>query len=49
MLEKEIKFQEANSVDAALEKHVPIVKIEEQCPICKAPQEMFKPRHLIAK
>jgi rubrerythrin len=21
----------------------------EQCPICKAPQEMFKPRHLITK
>ena len=28
--EKEMKLQEANSVDAAVEKHVPIVKIEEQ-------------------
>jgi desulfoferrodoxin (superoxide reductase-like protein) len=37
MLEKEIKLQEANGVDAAVEKHVPIVKIEEQCLICKAP------------
>jgi superoxide reductase len=30
MLRKEMKLQEANSVDAAVEKHVPIVKIEEQ-------------------